>query len=270
MNVTFNTSAFRNTVFETWFPEYSTCTLEAKNGHCWYKLAFSTATLFLLFLVAFNGAAAFARVNYAIFAGLVLALVVSISSVWFSHEDIRIIHNLSAQQYTPDDLTQFEGLSAYYRPWALRAPCPADPPGVHSWCHLGSKLGGGNGHYGLLETLQYSPAPSGMCDINPHSTRGTLCDLPHVFSFVFPAVVGMMEGANLSGDLADPGTTLPHESPQSPSSPVLTSLATWRTQGMRSLAAPWPPSRPPSSATSSLSLARQARWTAGRCSTICT
>jgi len=37
-----------------------------------------------------------------------------------------------------------------------------------------------------------------------------LCDLPHVFSFVFPAVVGMMEGANLSGDLRDPGHSIPH------------------------------------------------------------
>merc|ERR1719218_204393 len=86
VNVTFNASAFTDTVFSTWFPEYTNCTLEAANGHCWYKVAFSTATLFLLFLVAYKGAAAFARVNYFIFAGLILALVMAIGSVWFTRE----------------------------------------------------------------------------------------------------------------------------------------------------------------------------------------
>ena len=209
INVTFNTTAFTDTVFATWFPEYVDCTLEAKNGHCWYKVAFSTATLFTLFLVAYRGAAAFARVNYFIFAGLVLALVVAIGSVWLSRADTRLVSDMSHLQYTPAELTQFVNLSAYYRPWAVRAPCPPDPPGVTSWCHLGTNLSGGTGYYGLLETMSYHPAPSGQCDQAAHSTRGTPCDLSHVFSFVFPAVVGMMEGANLSGDLADPGHSIP-------------------------------------------------------------
>ena len=209
INVTFNTSAFTDTVFATWFPAYVDCTLEAKNGHCWYKVAFSTATLFILFLVAFKGAAAFARVNYFIFAGLVVALVVAIGSVWFTRTEIMVASDMAALQYTPSELTQFRNLTAYYRPWALRAACKPDPPGVTTWCNLGPELTGGNGHYGLLETFSYSPVLSGQCDMAAHSTDGTLCDLPHVFSFVFPAVVGMMEGANLSGDLADPGHSIP-------------------------------------------------------------
>ena len=40
INVTFNTVAFTDTVFATWFPEYANCTLEAAHGHCWYKLVF--------------------------------------------------------------------------------------------------------------------------------------------------------------------------------------------------------------------------------------
>jgi len=35
------------------------------------------------------------------------------------------------------------------------------------------------------------------------------CSLNIVFSIVFPAVVGMMEGANLSGDLKDPAYSIP-------------------------------------------------------------
>ena len=149
---------------------------------------FSTATLFSLFCIAYGGAAAFARVNYFIFAGLVLALIVAIGSVWCARESHMLVPDLSALQYTPDELTQFVNTSAYFRPWALRAPCAPDPHGQHSWCHLGAAHNGGNGRYGLLETTAYAPVPSGQCDLGPHSTHGTLCDLPHVFSFVFPAV----------------------------------------------------------------------------------
>ena len=212
VNVTFNTSAFTDTVFSTMIshgvigPSYATCTLETK---CWAKLGFSTAILFVLFVIAFIGAAAFARVNYFIFAGLVVALIVSIGTVWTARDDRILASNLSSLQYTPADLTQFVDVSVSFRPWALSAECPEDPINTTSWCHLGTNVSGGNGRYGLMETLSYSPAPSGQCDAGPHSTVGTLCNLPHVFSFVFPAVVGMMEGANLSGDLADPGRSIP-------------------------------------------------------------
>lgn len=212
INVTFNTSAFTDTVFATWFPEYANCTLEAAHGRCWYKVAFSTATLFLLFLVAYKGAAAFARVNYFIFAGLVIALVVAIGSVWLSQSDRVIVTDFMSLEYTPDDLApDLTNVTASFRPFAWEAPCPPDDPESRrtSWCHLGPERGGGNGTYGLKTTLAYAPSMMGMCDVNPHSTVGTLCDLPHVFSFVFPAVVGMMEGANLSGDLKDPGRSIP-------------------------------------------------------------
>jgi potassium/chloride transporter 9 len=212
VNVTFNTSAFTDTVFATWFPEYVHCTLEAAHGHCWYKVAFSTATLFVLFLIAYKGAGAFAKVNYFIFAGLVVALVVAIGSVWFSPTSKLIVDSLADLQYVPDDLAaNLTNVTISYRPWAWERDCPEDLPGSDhtSWCNLGLDKGGGNFTYGLKTTMFYHPAPSGQCDMRPHATVGTLCDLPHVFSFVFPAVVGMMEGANLSGDLKDPGRSIP-------------------------------------------------------------
>ena len=209
INVTFNMSAFTDTVFATWFPAYASCTLEAVPS-CWYKVAFSTVTLLILFLIAYRGAAAFARVNYFIFSGLVVALIVAIGSVWLAQEPRSLARNMMTLQYTPSD-SPYSNVSVAYRPFAWEAPCPPDPKDAafRSWCHLGPDAGGGNGTWGLRTTMAYRPVKMGMCDVNPHSTIGTLCDLPHVFSFVFPAVVGMMEGANLSGDLADPGHSIP-------------------------------------------------------------
>ena len=209
INVTFNTTAFTGVVFQTWFP--------SRIHDDWLQVGFSTATLFLLFLVAFKGAGAFAKVNYFIFAGLVVALIVAIGSVWLSGSSHVVAANLSSLAFTPEagscdadgSCVDLVNVTASYRPWAWSAECPPTPAGAApEWCHLGG-ASGGNGRYGLGETLAYAPVGSGQCDPGLHSTRGTLCDLPHVFSFVFPAVVGMMEGANLSGDLADPGRSIP-------------------------------------------------------------
>ena len=99
VNVTFNTRAFSDTVFSTFFADRSKAWSGAEAF--WYEFAFSTATLFLLFLVAFNGAAAFARVNYFIFAGLVVALVAAIGSVWLRQDTLQVAADLGTLQYTP-------------------------------------------------------------------------------------------------------------------------------------------------------------------------
>lgn len=149
------------------------------------------------------GAAAFARVNSLIFLGLVVALAAAIGSVWLQRTAKTIVPDLGALPYTPAD-AGMGGLAAEYRPWAWDAPCTARAGGGATWC-----LVNGTGRYGMRHTMLPSPVRSGQCDVHPHSTQGTLCDLPRVFAFVFPAVVGMMEGANLSGDLADPGHSIP-------------------------------------------------------------
>jgi len=98
INVTFNTRAFSDTVFATFLSEQRKGWPEAQAF--WYELAFSSGTLLLLFLVAFNGAAAFARVNYVIFAALAVALLAAIGSVWFLPGELRLLDaDLGALQY---------------------------------------------------------------------------------------------------------------------------------------------------------------------------
>ena len=54
------------------------------------QCAISSITLFILFLVAYKGAGAFAKVNYFIFAALVVALVMAIGPLYFSTEHITL------------------------------------------------------------------------------------------------------------------------------------------------------------------------------------
>jgi amino acid transporter len=160
VNVTFNTTAFTDTVFSTWYGPLSPLAQCKMEDGCYLKLAFSSATLFLLFLVAFRGAGAFARINWFIFAGLVLSLVTSIGSLWFAPVDKIGVAHRSALQYTPSDLTYLKNVTASYRPWAWRAACPPSRAGELEWCHLGNSSGiglaGGNGYYGLYETAAYA------------------------------------------------------------------------------------------------------------------
>ena len=81
-------------------------------------------------------------------------------------------------------------ISGAFYPWAWSAPCP-DYTGGHGVTYLAC---GRNGRYGLLETMSYDPVPSST------NCEGSVCNVAKVFGIVFPAVVGMMEGANLSGD----------------------------------------------------------------------
>ena len=75
LNVTFNTVAFTETFVKTFFEDWNT------PGH---QIIISTITLFILFLVAFKGAGAFARVNLFIFVGLIIALVCGIGGLYFN------------------------------------------------------------------------------------------------------------------------------------------------------------------------------------------
>ena len=75
-------------------------------------------------------------------------------------------------------------MSVWRYPFAWDAPCPQTPEEQPAgWCHTH-----GNGRYGLKQTLLPAPVRSGQCDPRPQLTEGVLCDLPHVFAFVFPAV----------------------------------------------------------------------------------
>ena len=158
LNVTFNTVAFTEmlvTTFPTLLPgddggnegQINCHTEGAANfnplnlnfsAYQLRKIGVSSVTLFVLFLVGFKGAGAFARVNLVIFTGLMVSLAAGIGSIWLSRTpaaiEPRLAHlvNLSdSLDYVANELRGGGGaaaragnISAAFFPWAWSADCP--------------------------------------------------------------------------------------------------------------------------------------------------
>jgi potassium/chloride transporter 9 len=78
INVTFNVVSFTETFIPTFLPQYD---------HRWGNIACSSITLFLLFIIAYMGAGAFAKVNVQLFVGLMISLGVGIGSIFFGQHE---------------------------------------------------------------------------------------------------------------------------------------------------------------------------------------
>ena len=88
------------------------------------------------------------------------ALVAAIGSIWLTPSTKLIAPDLGQLQYARDPT--LEGVSAYYRPWSLDAPCADNDGGgvsLPTWC---DEFGGGR--YGLKQTMWPKPTESGLCD----------------------------------------------------------------------------------------------------------
>lgn len=175
INVTFNTVAFTGTIQPVIFPDGSWWA----SGDYLSSVTISTITLFVLFLVAYKGAGAFAKVNYFIFFALVVACAVSIGSLFFNNSTKHLDH-----------WTNTENVDIYYN--ASFSKFSMDT---------------------LRDNLYPKSVSTEQCEqaaaFGSANKAGQVCTLQLVFSIVFPAVVGMMEGANLSGDLKDPAYSIP-------------------------------------------------------------
>ena len=110
--VTFNTVAFTETNTKTFFSD--------EQDTLWNRIAVSTWTLFILFLIALKGAGAFAKVNTVIFIGLVVSLGAGIGTFWFSRTHRTLTQNLR------DDASDFFGpanVSGTFYPWTVSGEC---------------------------------------------------------------------------------------------------------------------------------------------------
>jgi len=125
---------------------------------------------FPLFVVAYKGAGSFSKVNAVVCAGLMLACVVTAGSLFFLQETIWLPGD-TEPTFTPFNLQTLRG-----NLW----PQPVESSECAS-----------AGAFGMAQAAQ------------------GVCTPQIVFSVIFPAVVGMMEGLNLSGDLKVPERSIP-------------------------------------------------------------
>jgi potassium/chloride transporter 9 len=181
ITVTFNAVAFTETFLDTFFPSH--------NGK-WASIACSSITLFLLFLVAFNGAGTFAKINVFIFVCLVISLLTGIGSIYFIF---------------PSSTEGCEGSEAFPNPYP-NEPCHIMKGDAYT--HDGVEYYDGRGYFYSLsiqrmkDNMWPNPVISDQCGDQK-------CSLNAVFGVIFPAITGMMEGCNLSGDLKDPSYAIP-------------------------------------------------------------
>jgi amino acid transporter len=191
INVTFNTVAWTDTFMTTFFPDSYTK---------WNGIGCSTATLFVLFLIAYKGAGTFAKVNVVIFVCLVTSLFVGIGSIFFRGNQTLIDFD-GPDFSTYAAATAAKQLDEYCLPHALPG-CGKVVEKAGSYHYTYHQKLYAVSVQRMHENMWPKPVESDQC-------ANGVCNLNLVFSVIFPAVVGMMEGANLSGDLKDPAFSIP-------------------------------------------------------------
>ena len=204
INVTFNVVAFTEAFMPTFLPQYC---LPDKTPKLIPGYICSSVSLFILFIVAYIGAGAFAKVNVQLFIGLMISLVVGIGciligvgldhdtagSMWSPHPIEHSTKTLTTVQYPPHTGNNHTG---HFYEFAWEAPIP----NASFSCNRETNP---NCTYGVKTKLWPNPVQSDQCG-------DEVCNLQGVFAIMFPAVCGMMEGANLSGDLKDPAFAIPY------------------------------------------------------------
>lgn len=77
---------------------------------------------------------------------------------------------------------------------------------ISIWFNHEHDLPGGGHYYGFNDTVF---ADNLLPEYTVHDQcGGEMCSFKKIFGVIFPAVIGIMEGANLSGDLKDPRATV--------------------------------------------------------------
>eukprot|EP00930_Biecheleria_cincta_P038858 TRINITY_DN26724_c0_g1_i1.p1 TRINITY_DN26724_c0_g1~~TRINITY_DN26724_c0_g1_i1.p1 ORF type:complete len:546 (-),score=57.53 TRINITY_DN26724_c0_g1_i1:1083-2720(-) len=136
----------------------------------WFRVAMASGSLLPLLAVAYIGAGSFAKVNAVVFAGLAASCAGVVGSLFFASREFELPGG-SLHTFTPFNME------------TLRDNLWPQPVTSNQCAQAGA--------FGM-----------GRADRN-------VCTLQLVFSVIFPAVVGMMEGLNLSGDLKRPERSIP-------------------------------------------------------------
>eukprot|EP00040_Diaphanoeca_grandis_P012525 m.63516 g.63516 ORF g.63516 m.63516 type:complete len:926 (-) comp23294_c0_seq1:185-2962(-) len=130
--------------------------------------------LFVLLLVALAGADTFSKLNFVLFVALVMAMFVAIGGLLFNSHVIDVM---------PEDT------------------CHQLDPGLNLTSNISIAL-----HHPNYERILSNLAPSEEFFSQDPAAINTI---QTVLALVYTTTCGIMVGANLSGDLADPGKSLP-------------------------------------------------------------
>eukprot|EP00947_MAST-08B_sp_MAST-8B-sp1_P003936 g3936.t1 len=170
VGVCFYIIGFATEVQTTWFPAASGVMAR------WIVTGVGSGGLFVCLLISVVGAEAFARFNTWFFLIQFAAIFIGMGSMWFTDKDLyNGGHNT----------TDRHGHLAPARVYGFSAE------------RLERNL-----------WPEWSNEHSGIKDVD-EMCGGGLCNFQFVFSVLFPCATGIMEGANLSGDLKDPARSIP-------------------------------------------------------------
>ena len=167
----------------------------------WVVLAIGTGSLALLLVVACIGAGCFAKVNVMIFVGLFATIMYSITFLYASGEKLQ-------QHCDPNDTDG--GADASLSSIQSHAELLVNVGGAALTSAVSNVTSSSCMHHRpTIATLKTNLYPA--LDHRPQCAGGQvgdMCTWHQLFSIVFPAVTGIMEGANLSGDLKNPAASI--------------------------------------------------------------
>lgn len=168
----------------------------SQNTANWIRI-FGTSALLVCLLISYGGAAFFSKFNIGFFGIQYLAIIIGLVSYVYPQNKFLTVVDVEVPELRPGNFTNMIRIhfNATCTGWRME--------NFLSNLYMPSFIDRTQWHYAP------DPAACGTITLADGSSVQSPCDFKSVFSILFPAATGIMEGANLSGDLKNPGYSIP-------------------------------------------------------------